>query len=245
MNTIPFILCLSAGISTLLGYLFIFIKKDRDRIISYSLSFASGVMVCVSIFDLIPESIKLISIHLPKNVTFLYLLISSIIGCLIPLTLNKIIKNKGSQLYRVGVLSMIAIIIHNIPEGIITYMSASANIKIGITMAVAIALHNIPEGVSIAIPIFYSSKSRGRAFFYTLMSGLSEPFGAVISMFLFKDIFNDFIIGITLSATAAVMLTIAVTDLIPTSLKYKKTKNTVLFFILGFIIMCLSIKLMN
>ena len=67
---------------------------------------------------------------------------------------------------------MIAIILHNIPEGIATYLSGEFNYKLGLSLTIAIALHNIPEGISIALPIYYGTKSRGKALIYTLASAL-------------------------------------------------------------------------
>ena len=76
---------------------------------------------------------------------------------------------------------MLSIIIHNIPEGIATFMTSASNISLGITLSIAIALHNIPEGISIAVPIYYAAGSKLKAFYYVLLSSLSEPFGAIIA----------------------------------------------------------------
>ena len=144
---LPFLLCLIAGLSTLLGSLFIFVKGNKENIIKCSLAFASGVMLSVSIFDLIPESLTMFQ-SISKNSIFLNIMFFIIIGLIIPLFIDKILPNKldqTSKLYKLGIFTMIAIIIHNIPEGIATYISSETNIKLGITITIAIAMHNIPE----------------------------------------------------------------------------------------------------
>lgn len=134
---------------------------------------------------------------------------------------------------------MLAIILHNIPEGIVTFLSSQSNVKLGISLTIAIALHNIPEGISIATPIYYSTNSRFKAFLYTLISGISEPIGALIAyVFLSKYIGSNInIMGLILPVIAGIMTHISLFELLPTSFKYKEHKNTILFFIIGSIFM--------
>ena len=136
---------------------------------------------------------------------------------------------------------MIAIIIHNIPEGIATYIACTHNLKLGIPLAIAITLHNIPEGITISLPIYYAEKSRGKAILYTFISGLSEIFGALIAMMFLKNVMNDYIMGILLGIIAGIMLYIAIYELIPQAIKYKNKKITIVSFIIGLIIMLISI----
>ena len=85
------------------------------------------------------------------------------------------------NLYRVGIISMLAIILHNIPEGIATFISTTKDTSLGISLATSIAFHNIPEGISISIPIYYSTKSKTKAILYTFISALSEQIGAILT----------------------------------------------------------------
>lgn len=236
----PLLLTTISGISTLIGYLLIFLKeKYEEKIIIFSLSFASGILLTISIIQLIPESF-----HLLKNIKLfpkiLLLLIFFNLGIILIKGINKLdsIKKKES-LYQLGILSMLAIIIHNIPEGMITYLTTKNNINLGIRLTLAIALHNIPEGITIAVPIYYSTKSKKKAFFYTLISSLSEPMGAILTaLFLEKYITNSILSGI-LMVTAAIMIEISIKE-------FKESKNynnLFLFrisFLLGTIIMILT-----
>ncbi len=220
-----------AGISTLVGYLFIYIKADKNKVISKSLSFASGVMLTLSLVDLIPTSINYLKMD---NRSLLYAVLFFFVGIILCVIINTKIKD-NDVLYKTGIISMIGIMIHNIPEGIVTYILSTVDMKLGLIFAIAIILHNIPEGISISVPIYYSRKSKKKAFLYTMISGLSEPLGALLSMiFLYKYISN-FLIAILFSLIAGLMSYISIFELMKTSFKYDKNKIYILygsFFIL-------------
>lgn len=224
----------------MLGTIFIFIDfKNEDKVINTALSFAAGVMLTVSIFDLIPESIKLFN---PSFISIIFLLISINIGIIISMLIDKFIPN-SDNLYRVGVISMIAIIMHNIPEGIATYMATTHDLKLGITLSLAIALHNIPEGISISLPIYYSTRSKSKAILYTFISGISEIFGAILAAILFKNMITDSFMAIILGIITGIMFYISTYELLPEALKYHKIKTTLLASGVGSIVMLLSIIL--
>lgn len=151
---------------------------------------------------------------------------------------NKNISNK--KLYRLGLVSMLAIIMHNIPEGVATFLSSSTNMSLGLSLALAISFHNIPEGISIAIPIYFSTKSRLKAFLYTLISGLSEPLGAILAYLFLSNIINNFIMSIILAMIAGIMIHISIYELLTESLSYEKRRLTFIFFSIGFIFMLIS-----
>lgn len=241
MNTkIGFILTSIAGLSTLIGTLLIFIKKD-NKIIIKSLAFAAGVMITVSIIDLIPEGISLLHTTFKIIPTILLTLIFICIGVILSMTIDKYIKpNREGELYKIGLISMLAIILHNIPEGIMTFVSTKANLKLGLSLTIAIALHNIPEGISISIPIYYATKSKTKALLYTLISGLSEPLGALIAYLFLSKIMNNIILGFILSITAGIMIQISFYELLPTSFNYKRKTTTIIFLIIGILFMSIN-----
>ena len=238
MNISAFIITSLAGLSTLLGTIPIFIK-EKSNIITKALAFAAGVMITVSLIDLIPEGINYINTTFKIIPTILITLIFITIGIILSMTIDKYISREG-ELYRVGIISMIAIILHNIPEGIATYLTSETNKTLGIKLAIAIALHNIPEGISIAIPIYYGIKSRGKALLYTLFSALSEPLGALLAYLFLSKIINNNIMGILMSLIAGIMIQIALYELIPTSLKYKNKKLTIIYLIIGILFMIIN-----
>ena len=236
-----------AGLSTMIGALLIFFKfNNTNRVVCASLAFAAGVMLTISITDLIPSSIVgLLQIYywFPA---ILIALIFIIVGIVISILINKYIpdinsneiNNKG--LFKVGLISMIAIIMHNVPEGIATFMTSTKDIELGLSLAIAITLHNIPEGISISVPIYYSTKSKLKAMLYTFISGVSEPVGAVIAYLFLAPFMNDTIMSILLAIIAGIMTSISMYELIPASLKYNDTNRTIKYFLIGsvFMIIC-------
>lgn len=246
-TTIAFVLTFIAGFSTMLGTIFIFIKsRNHDKIILSSLAFAAGVMITVSITDLVPESISLLNDNLKGTSTIIISFLSVILGVIISMLIDYYLPDKPSYnvkdkgLYKVGFISMIAIILHNIPEGIATFIATSSDITLGISLAIAIAMHNIPEGISISVPIYYSTNSRSKALLYTGVSALSEPFGAILAYLFLRNIMNDIILGILFSLIAGIMLQISFCELIPTASKYNYKKYFYLFFVIGIIFMLIK-----
>lgn len=235
-----FLLTLIAGLSTLIGSIVIFInKKYKNTIIVSSLSFASSVMFFISITDLIPESIKMLN-NFNKIPLILIILININIGFIISSYIKKYIPDNTDNLYKVGVISMLAIILHNIPEGIATFIAGNTNIHLGISLTASIALHNIPEGISIAVPIYYAKKSKYKAFLYTLISGLSELFGALITYLFLQPLINEIILGILFLIISGIMIHISIFDLLPESKKYKKGGVVVVSYIIGIIFVLLN-----
>lgn len=240
-TAISLLLTLLASFSTMIGGLIIFKNKKTEKILVSSLAFASGVMVTVSITDLIPESIKLLIFNYNKNSLFLIIFIYIIIGMLTSLIINIITsKMDKDKLYKVGVMSMIAIIIHNVPEGIATFIAGNQDIKLGLSLAIAIGLHNIPEGISIAVPIYYATNSKKRALLYTFISGISEFIGAILSYLFLKPYISSNLIGSLFAFIAGIMIYISIIELLPTAIKYKRYKRVVVYIILGILLMTIN-----
>ena len=237
-----FLLSTIAGISTLIGYLFIYIKKDRVGVISKALGFASGIMITISIIDLIPNSFLLLIKSYNNIYTLFFVLIGLFSGIFISSIIDKKIEKKsknGLKLYKLGIISMFVIILHNIPEGIVTFITSSNNTKLGLTLTIAIALHNIPEGISISIPIYYSTNSKLKSFIYTFISGMSEPLGAVIAYLVLSKYINNLFLGIIYSFIAGMMINIGINELYKEGVNYNK-KSTLIYFFIGSFIMMLN-----
>lgn len=236
---IPFL----AGISTTLGYLPTYIsKKYQDIIIPFSLSFSAGIMLTISLFSLIPEAFHYLSNQLtfPILLKILILInIGFILSNIIDTKIDKKLQN--NNLYKLGVLSIITLMIHNIPEGIITYLTTLSNLQLGLTFSFAIALHNIPEGIAIAIPIYYSTNNRKKAFIYTVISGFSEFLGALITHFIVKRYISFMILSYILLITSGIMIHLSITDLLPNSYSYQKKSPFLLGFTLGLLTMIVCI----
>lgn len=239
-----FLITSLAGFATLFGMIIIFLKnKDTKKIIVASLSFAAGVMICVSLIDLAPESLQMLTCRYKNFISVMFFLIFFCVGVLASMSIDKYMpenKENNSKLFRVGIISMLAIIMHNIPEGIATFMASNMNAKLGVSLAIAIAMHNIPEGISISVPIYYSTKSKDRAFLYTFISALSEPLGALLAFMFLQRFITDFFMGILFAFIAGIMIHISIYELLPEARKYNENKLSSIFFIIGIIFMIIN-----
>lgn len=240
---ISYIITFLAGCSTLIGYFFIYLNNDSNKVLISSLGFASGVMILISLYDLIPASFNLINKSFFIIPSILFLLLFLVLGIIISMSIDKYMPGNDyfdHKLFRVGMISMLAIIIHNVPEGIATFLTSTHNLELGITLAISLALHNIPEGISVSIPIYYSTGSKKKAFIYTFISGMSEFLGAVIASLFLKNLVSDLFMGFLYSLIAGIMIHISLYELLPTSLKYKNYLRTIIYLAIGIVFMFIS-----
>lgn len=229
---IPFLLSFVSGISTMIGSIFIFLRIKRvEEFTILSLSFSMTTMIFISLFDLLPSSIPLIIKNYNLIIGLIISLLVFFLGYLsIYVISNKINTNKS--LYKIGILSFISLLLHNIPEGIAVFMSAYNNIKIGFKMCFSIMCHNIPEGIQISVPLYYSGESRGRVVLLTLISSLAEPMGALLSYVFLKDYFNELFISFILIFVSGLMISLSVNE-IYNEIKYYNLK---IYKIIGILI---------
>lgn len=237
---IPLLLTTISGLSTMIGAIIIFIKKkENTKLLVFSLSFAATIMLGISITDLIPTAYS----FLIKYYSLPIIILIMLFGMSFTLLIDQYIpenKTNNSKLYKIGIFSMLAICLHNIPEGIITFISSCEDITLGISLTIAIALHNIPEGISISLPIYYSTKSKTKALLYTFISGISEPIGGLLIYLMFHNYINDFILNFILLFVAGMMSYLSLFKLLPESISNKKYKVTIISIIIGICILLIN-----
>jgi ZIP family zinc transporter len=125
-----------------------------------------------------------------------------------------------AKLKRIGILMAVCIAIHNFPEGFATFVTVSKDPTLGIMIALAIAIHNIPEGISVSIPIYYATGNRRLALFYSFLSGLAEPLGAIMAYFILQFFLSDLVLGIILAIVAGIMVFVSFDELLPVAEEY-------------------------
>lgn len=235
-----------AGISTLLGGLVVYLKfKDKNGFIAFALSFSLSVMISLSIFELLPDSFITLSSRFGLLVGIIFTTVMFLIGKFLVTKINKkltLLQNKDN-LYRVGLLSMIALMLHNFPEGIATFMASYNDLSAGISLGIAIMLHNIPEGISISVPIYYATGSKKRGVIYSLISGLAEPLGAILAFIVLKNYINDITIALVLVIVAGIMITISINEMLPEVNSYNKKNISILGIIIGVILVIVNLLL--
>ena len=256
-------LTIFAGLSTGIGSTMAFLSKNfNPKFLAGSLGFSAGVMIYVSLVEIfVKAKDSLTIIYGYKQGYWLTVLaffggiaIIALIDWLVPSFENphelknledpifdNTIHNK--KLMRMGMFSALAIGIHNFPEGLATFMAALQDPALGVSIAVAIAIHNIPEGIAVSVPIYYATKSRKKAFYYSFLSGLAEPVGAIIGYFLLIRIFGDTVFGIVFAGVAGIMVYISLDELLPTAEEFGEHHVAIYGLITGMAVMALSLLL--
>jgi len=234
-----FLLSLIAGSATGIGGLFI-VSQGRisDRFIASSMGFASGVMLLVSFINLFVEALDLTS-YLNVSLAFAIGSITMIIiDSLLPhLELGRredgVIK---SRLFQSGVLILIGITLHNIPEGVVVSVGYSHLPQLGTLIAVAVFFHNIPEGIATAVPLSSAGMKKRDVVLVTFVSGLAEPLGALLGgIFLINA--SEEVIGLALAFAAGVMTYVTADELIPIAHEYGHKHAVSIGILLGIIFM--------
>jgi len=257
-----FLLTILAGLSTGIGSLIAFFAKSTNKkFISASLGFSAGVMIYISLVEILPDS----KMHLAAifggslgglvNIAAFFggIVIMAIVDKLVPSDENphevhgveelSLPKEQISScnLLRTGKIVAIGITIHNFPEGIATFSSALHDVHLGLAIAVAIALHNIPEGISVSVPIYCATGSRKKAFIYSTLSGLAEPLGALIAYFTIIQFLTGAAFWAMFAAVAGIMIFISFDELLPASRQFGEHHMSVYGFITGMLVMALSL----
>eukprot|EP00239_Pterosperma_sp_CCMP1384_P001959 CAMPEP_0197850398 /NCGR_PEP_ID=MMETSP1438-20131217/15293_1 /TAXON_ID=1461541 /ORGANISM="Pterosperma sp., Strain CCMP1384" /LENGTH=337 /DNA_ID=CAMNT_0043463551 /DNA_START=123 /DNA_END=1136 /DNA_ORIENTATION=- len=155
-------------------------------------------------------------------------------------------EEDAGKLQQMGLLTGLAIGLHNFPEGLATFVAALADEKLGGAIAIAIALHNVPEGVCVAMPVYYATKSKWKGFWWSFISGVSEPIGGLIGYAILDgDDMSARAYGVLFGIVGGMMTYISLKELIPTALRYDPDDRYVSnFVILGMAIMAASLLLM-
>lgn len=252
------LMSLIAGGATAIGSLMVmFGNKTNTRFLSFALGFSAGIMVYISIACLIPESVEYLSYELDAVKAGLLSIVFMLIGIAISAVIDTFVpefENPHSlkkvedahdknvnNLYRVGVMSAVAIAIHNFPEGIATFMTGYGDISKGMSIAFAVALHNIPEGIAVSVPLYYATGSRKKAFVLSALSGLTEPLGALLAYLVLAPFMSDYLMGAIYSAIAGIMLYISFDELLPASRQYGHEHSSVFGVMAGIAVIAVGL----
>ena len=238
---------LGVGGATVIGALIGFLFKDVSRRFSdIILSFAAGIMLCASVVSLILPSLE----NGGK-----YGIITTLVGILLgvlslhalDILVSRLCKRGGEyegeeKKRRSVLLFVLAIAIHNMPEGIAAGVGfGTGSISDALLIAGAIALQNLPEGMVIVNPMLSVGIRPGRAFFLATLTGLVEVFGAFLGYFAIS-VFSA-LLPFSLAFAGGTMLYIIIDEIIPTTRIYGRSATYSLIF--GFMLMLLLSSVMG
>jgi ZIP family zinc transporter len=242
---------LSTGIGSAIAY---FIKKPKITYLSFSLGVSAGVMIYISFMELLPEASEKVGETWGLAAFFIGIGIIALIDMLIPEPENPhefagidepaVVHKENSRLMRTGLFMALAIGIHNFPEGLATFASALGNLKLGVFIAIAIAIHNIPEGIAVSVPIFYATGNKNKAFFYSFLSGVSEPVGAIVGYLILMPFLTAGVLAGLMAFVAGVMIYISLDELLPMAHRYGHGHLVIAGIITGMLIMAVSLLLL-
>lgn len=243
---------LSTGIGSAIAY---FIKKPKIAYLSFSLGLSAGVMIYISFMELLPNAIESIGELKGLLAFFVGIGVIAVIDFLVPEAENPhefegldepASPQARAKLMRTGLMTALAIGIHNFPEGLATFASALSNIRLGVFIAIAIAIHNIPEGIAVSVPIFYATGNKNKAFAYSFLSGLSEPIGAIIGyLILMPFLANPAVLAALLAFIAGIMIYISLDELLPMAHRYGHGHLVIAGIVAGMLIMAISLLMLN
>jgi len=274
-NVVPALIAtFISGLSTAIGGLFIlFYGEPSNTKLGHMLSISSGVMIYISFMDLLTESVIRIGFVAANLCFFAGMLFFAFIITFFPEPefiekegkdsddeddnkngkKKKKPKKKGSKnnkpsseyLKKLGVITAVGISLHNFPEGMAVYISCLKGIHLGLPLTLAIAAHNIPEGMAVAAPIYGATGSKWQAFYYSLLSGLCEPLGAIIFGILLGSYLTEYIIQCMLAGVAGIMVYMSIRELMPATLKYIKPGPAALSNIFGMAMIAASVHYLH
>ncbi len=267
---IAFGLTFFAGLSTSIGSAISFLcKTTNKKFLSAALGFSAGVMIYVSLVEIFPEALELLESGIGNGRAYIYTTFAFFAGMLLIALIDKFVPksvnphepkdlNNGTceiseidekelekdELMRTGLLSALAVALHNFPEGIATFISALIDPALGVSIAIAVAIHNVPEGIAVSVPIYYATGSKKKAFIYSALSGMTEPLGALFAYLILYRFINNTILGLLFALVAGIMVFISFDELLPTAEKYGNHHIATYGVFAGMFFMAISLMLL-
>lgn len=242
-------------------------QAHDSRILSRALAFAAGVMLCVAFVELLPESLSGVAAGLSAGASgesagqllagmapivlvggaFLLgaLLVAAIEAWLPESALSSASGAVHQQSGRMALLIALSLAIHNFPEGAAVFVSnldpadASGDAAYGggLALAAAIAVHNIPEGAAVAIPVLHATGSRLRALGIAILTGLTEPLGALVAWAALAPFMNELVLGLTFATVAGMMVYISLDTLLPAAFARGAVRDSLASVTTGAVVM--------
>ena len=254
-----FTLTLIAGLATGIGSLIALVtKRTNTRFLSAALGLSAGVMIYISFMELMPEAVSQFNLLYSDKQAQILMLIAFFLGIALIAIIDRLVPEDENphevhlerentdqhKLKRTGILMALAIGIHNFPEGLATFATALFDPELALPIMFAIAIHNIPEGIAVSVPIYHASGSRRKAFWYSALSGIVEPVGALCGYLFLRPFWTPEVNAFLLAFVSGIMIYISFDELLPGTEKYGHHHWGIAGVISGMAIMAISLLLL-
>jgi ZIP family zinc transporter len=247
------LLSLIAGLATTVGAGIAFaVRRFSDRLLATLLGFAAGVMIAVSFLELYGEAQKTIGAGWAAVGFFSGFGIIFLVDILVPHSYEtEQMEPAKAGLKRAGILTAVGIAIHNFPEGLVVLSGAASDAaggdtgNLAVMLTIAIAVHNIPEGIAVAVPIAAATGKRTTAFWYSFLSGIAEPIGALLGALVLMHFMTEAVIAYMLAAVAGLMVFISLDELLPTAHRYGEEHSATLGAVAGMAVMIVTLMMLG
>lgn len=230
------LITLISGVSFLIGYLITKLIPNKKNLVTFSIGFSFTVIIGLIVFDLLPECYELVN---QKYLIIVYILA----GILLLKGLDLFVpdhdhddSSKKDHMEHIGLISALALILHNLIEGTAIYSSSLTNTKLGLVMALGVAFHNIPLGIQIS-SLLKNEKER-----ILMVSGL--VLSSVIGVFIInvlKITLTESVLGILISITLGMLLYISLFELLCEIKENIKNRKMLYGIIFGLIVVIISV----
>jgi ZIP family zinc transporter len=248
-----------AGLATGIGSCIAFFAKRSDtRFLSCALGFSGGVMIYISLVELLAGSQSELAEIFGKRPGSLMGIAAFFGGIAVAMLIDKLVPKyenphevrkleemsapqHNDKLIRSGKLFALAIAVHNFPEGMAVFTSALTDPLTGMSIALAISIHNIPEGITVSVPIYHATGSRKKAFYYSFLSGLAEPLGALAAWAFLLPFLTPALMAMIFAAVAGIMVYVSFDELLPLAEEYGEHHLAIAGLVIGMLVLALTL----
>ncbi len=238
------LITLVLGVFIIVGAVITFASRNNERFVEFSISLAFSVMIMLMLVDLIPEIRETFVIKYDIK-GLIIALISIVAGIIILKILDIFIPEhdgkKKEELNHIGLISSIALVLHNIVEGMAVYSAVNNSLKTGLLISIGVGLHNIPLGMVITSTFYKASNDKQKTWLIIAMVSLSTFVGGLITMFLGGLLTSELLSGILLCITLGMLIYISIFELLPRIMEMKKKRNAIIGISLGIILILITL----
>lgn len=233
------------GVFILIGSLIALVVNKKQKIVDFVVGLAFGIIITLIITDLLPEIIETLSLK------YIYIfIIFTTIGFIVLKLLDNFIpdhedkkmtkQDMTNNLVHIGIITSIALVLHNIIEGMAVYSTIITQTQLGLMLTLGIGLHNIPLGMVISSTFYQSNQNLSRTILTIVLVSISTFVGGLIMFFLELTTITNVVLGILLSLTLGMLLFISLDELLPRIKSTKNKKTSYIGLIIGLCIILIS-----